>query len=173
MRGSALWNASHPRRLPDQTFEYDHSQKQLLPLSILPIARLDSPKMYSTSSFVLSYKIFAKSVRLIEMNALGFSLDKTPTLNPPITSFSSSTNKMSWTSYFSSWTRGQSPIRYTTSTPIPLKSIMYPPSRRFGARSITVGLKPYRLSQYASVGPAMPAPEMRMFVTVIAFLDSL
>jgi hypothetical protein len=37
-----------------------------------------------------------------------------------------------------------------------------PPGRSAGLRSTAVDRKPRRTSQYASVGPAMLAPEMRM-----------
>src|SRR5262249_12867965 len=44
------------------------------------------------------------------------------------------------------------------SYPSPQKSITYPLDRKPGARSKRVGATPARLSQYASVGPAIPAP---------------
>src|SRR5215213_4822272 len=59
------------------------------------------------------------------------------------------------------------------STPMcasPRKSTAKPPSRNDGARSTTVVSKPYLLSQNASAGPAMLAPEMRIFLFFICLL---
>src|SRR5437588_7642750 len=66
--------------------------------------------------------------------------------------------------------RGQIPISLATCTASKRTSTGYPPSRSCGTRSITVGLKPYRLSQYARVGPAILAPEMRMFLLVMVIM---
>ena len=41
------------------------------------------------------------------------------------------------------------------------KSMAYPPGRKAGARSIKVGSNPPALSQNASAGPAIPAPEIK------------
>src|SRR3569832_2579979 len=53
-------------------------------------------------------------------------------------------------------------MRAATSKPAPQKSMRYPPRRREGDRSTSVGLCPPRSNQNASVGPAMPAPTTRM-----------
>jgi len=55
-------------------------------------------------------------------------------------------------------------MRSTTSTAVPLTSMGYPPARNPLARSTTETSKPYRCSQYASAGPAMLAPETRIFL---------
>jgi hypothetical protein len=44
--------------------------------------------------------------------------------------------------------------------------------RSAGARSITVGLNPSCVSQYARIGPATPAPEIRMFGFLAGMNDS-
>src|SRR6266699_6155774 len=77
------------------------------------------------------------------------------------------TNDISSMVVFSCCRRGQIPMSLATCTASKRTSTGYPPSRRCGTRSITVGLKPYRLSQYASVGPAILAPEMRRVLLVI------
>src|SRR6266566_2661868 len=71
---------------------------------------------------------------------------------------------------FSCCRRGQIPISLATCTASKRTSTGYPPSRRCGARSIMVGLKPYRLSQYARVGPAILAPEMRIVVFLLIIM---
>src|ERR1700741_3760934 len=53
------------------------------------------------------------------------------------------------------------PMRSAMSYPSPQKSITYPPMRKTGARSIKVGSNPAAFNQKASVGPAIPAPEIK------------
>ena len=52
-------------------------------------------------------------------------------------------------------------MRSATVRAAPRRSMACPPARGAGASSTTVGLKPWRRSQYASAGPATLAPEMR------------
>ena len=59
------------------------------------------------------------------------------------------------------------PVRPAISIAAPRTSTAWPPSRGAGARSTTVGLKPWRRSQYASVIPAGQAPEMSTFLFII------
>src|ERR1700740_1090053 len=54
-----------------------------------------------------------------------------------------------------------SPMRSAVSYPSPQKSITYPPVRKADARSIRVGSNPAAFNQKASVGPAIPAPELK------------
>src|SRR6202008_1023172 len=54
-----------------------------------------------------------------------------------------------------------SPMRSAMSYPSPQKSITYPPVRKADARSIRVGSNPAAFNQKASVGPAIPAPEIK------------
>src|SRR4029079_6883111 len=56
---------------------------------------------------------------------------------------------------------GSNVMRSATSKPRPQKSMMYPLVRSFGAFSTMVGVNPYRASRYASVAPAIPAPDIR------------
>ena len=55
------------------------------------------------------------------------------------------------------------PARLATPIAAPRMSTAWPPSRGAGARSTTVGQKPCLDSQYASVRPAGPAPEISTF----------
>jgi hypothetical protein len=53
------------------------------------------------------------------------------------------------------------PIRLSTDRcASPRKSTAWPPSRNEGARSTTTAVMPERVSQWASAGPAIPAPEI-------------
>jgi hypothetical protein len=56
------------------------------------------------------------------------------------------------------------PIRSSSSIWAPRKSTPWPPARNADACSTTVTSWPRRASQYASVGPAMLAPEIRTFM---------
>lgn len=56
-------------------------------------------------------------------------------------------------------TASSSPMRSTTSTATPRRSIGYPPPRTTSARSTTVTSTPARRSQNARTGPPTPAPE--------------
>jgi hypothetical protein len=63
---------------------------------------------------------------------------------------------------------GMRRIRSATATASPSTSTGFPLERSGPARSTTVGSNPRRRSQYASVVPAIPAPEIRilgMFLT--------
>jgi hypothetical protein len=59
-------------------------------------------------------------------------------------------------------TSGSTPIQSISSTTGPNRSTAWPPppTRKSATRSITVGRKPNRCSQYASTGPATLAPEI-------------
>ncbi len=65
------------------------------------------------------------------------------------------------TSVAASRSRGSTPMRSATSTAGPRTSTGLPLDRRPVASSTIVGRNPRRASQYASVVPAMPAPEIR------------
>jgi hypothetical protein len=72
--------------------------------------------------------------------------------------------------------RGMMPIRSATSTAGPLTSTGLPLDRIRRACSTTVGRNPCRASQYASVDPPMPAPEIstvRSFMTLSVLSGSM
>jgi hypothetical protein len=63
---------------------------------------------------------------------------------------------------------GRTPILAEISIAGRNRSTAWPPAlRRDGARSTTVTSKPWRVSQYASTGPAMLAPETRTRMTAL------
>src|SRR5438128_239630 len=80
------------------------------------------------------------------------------------------TNEISPAFVISWYRRDQLHLSLATCTASCRTSTGYPPSRRCGARSITVGVNPERLSQYARVGPAILAPEMRMVVFLLIIM---
>jgi hypothetical protein len=65
-------------------------------------------------------------------------------------------------------TASSKPILSSTCSAGPRTSIAWPPGRRPALRSTTVTAKRYRLSQVASVKPAMLAPEIRIDVICCA-----
>lgn len=69
-----------------------------------------------------------------------------------------------------SWMRASTPIFCEMSIAGRNRSTAWPPVlRRIGARSTTVTEKPCLVSQYASTGPAMLAPEMRIRMNMPPF----
>src|SRR5215208_3321428 len=77
----------------------------------------------------------------------------------------SSTRLTSSTVYATSLIAGSSPIASAASKPGPTKSIMYPCERGPGARSSTVTSPPSAEIRFASVSPAIPAPQITTFIS--------
>src|ERR671911_457748 len=125
-------------------------------------AVIESPKTYSTSSLLRSYSSRVNSSRGISTPRSENSTASSPTFRS-IEGFPGRICEDASLWVRAASTSGRIPIRSTTSTADPHRSTAWPPALRIsGARSTTVGSKPYRLSQYARTGPATPAPETRI-----------
>ena len=118
--------------------------------------------MYSTSLLVGRYSSRVRSSRGISTARSENSTASSPT-SMSIGGFPGRISEDASLRVRAASISGRIPIRLMTSTADPHRSTAWPPALRIvGASSTTVGLKPYRLSQYARTDPATPAPETRI-----------
>ena len=124
--------------------------------SVIPVT--ESPKMYSAPLRAASCKMPARSPRTISTSAASTT---------PKAAFMLARCFPVALTYVIPRVRVRAcrnasriPARLATSIAAPRMSTAWPPSRGAGARSTTVGQKPCLDSQYASVRPACPAPEI-------------
>ena len=109
---------------------------------------MESPNRYSTSWRVASWRMAASSPRMIST-----CRSEIPATSPLMSSSTGALPGRSMTTSSvlvraaSTW--GRIPVRSATSTAGPNRSTACPPrpARRAGARSTTVGVKPWRRSQ--------------------------